>query len=260
MRTPRLAVLLFVIGTAPLDAGCAGTRSTHAPAATPSALMGGVPGRLTLAASGAPPAAPALEAGALTDVPPERLDFFEVSLVCPAAPKIGCGGRARPALLALLGDRRVTGAWLNEPGTRIAVAWRDPRETMSTDELDDLLIPNGLTTQTVQVDARRELLSTRSNTRWYDSQSVQVLSDHEARIIAARLVKRLAARTALTARQQEQLPEPIAEVFRNRFRRKDDADLKDQLHAAVGRYLDASSLTAFDEVFALGYRPLPGEE
>lgn len=194
------------------------------------------------------------------DVPPEGLDFFEVALVCPAAPKIGCGSRARPALLALVGDRRVIGAWLNEAGTRIAIAWRDPRETMTTDELDDLLIPNGLTTQSVQVDGRRELLSTRRTTRWYDSESVQALSDHEAQIIAARLVKRLAARTALTERQQEQLREPIAEVFRSRFRRKDDGDLKGQLRLVVGRYVDANTLSAFDEIFAAGYRPLPGED
>lgn len=260
MHTRRLVVLLFVVGAAPLDLGCARTSSTHGPVATPSTSTAGTRGRLTRRFQTRTPAAPAREAVALADVRAEQLDFFEVALVCPAAPKIGCGSRARPALLALLADRRVTGAWLNEAGTRIAIAWRDPRETMSTGELDDLLIPNGLTTQSVQVDGRRELLSTRSNTRWYDSESVQALSDHEAQIIAVRLVKRLAARTVLTERQQEQLPEPIAEIFRSRFRRKDEGDLKDQLQAAIARYGGASILTAFDEVFALGYRPMPGEE
>ena len=64
----------------------------------------------------------------------------------------------------------------------------------------------------------------------------------------------------MTERQREQLSEPIAEVFRSRFRREDDGDLNEQLRLVVGRYVDATTLRAFDEIFAAGYRPLSGED
>ena len=59
-----------------------------------------------------------------TNIPPDRISFYEVPLVCPAAPEIGCGSRSKPILLQLEREEAVAEAWLNRPGTVIAVVWK----------------------------------------------------------------------------------------------------------------------------------------
>lgn len=196
----------------------------------------------------------------LRNVREERLDFFEVALVCPAAPKIGCGGRAKPALRALLGHHRIEAAWLNESGTRIAIAWRNASERLSLDDLDDLLTPHGLSVRAIGRDARDGLLAAAKSTRWYDSESVDELSDREAAIIGARFVSRIAARTPLTEQQRSQLSRAISDVFRARFRGERHGDIGDLLREAVKAYVDGAVARALDDAIALGHRPVEGEE
>src|SRR5882672_7314968 len=59
-----------------------------------------------------------------TIISPERLTFYEVPLVCPAAPEIGCGSRSKPILLQLERENTVAEAWLNRPGTILAIVWK----------------------------------------------------------------------------------------------------------------------------------------
>ena len=59
-----------------------------------------------------------------TNIPPDRVSFYEAPLVCPAAPEIGCGSRSKPILLQLEQEQSVAEAWLNRPGTVIAVVWK----------------------------------------------------------------------------------------------------------------------------------------
>src|SRR6266436_10087542 len=54
-----------------------------------------------------------------------RLSFYEVPLVCPAAPQIGCGSASKPLLLELEHGGAVSEAWLNRAGTILAVIWPD---------------------------------------------------------------------------------------------------------------------------------------
>src|SRR5687768_6562465 len=54
---------------------------------------------------------------------PHYVTFYEVQLVCPAAPGIGCGSAAKPLLLELEANRGVREAWLNRKGNIIAVVW-----------------------------------------------------------------------------------------------------------------------------------------
>src|SRR5262245_6392697 len=57
-------------------------------------------------------------------VSPKQITFYEVPLVCPAAPEIGCGSRSKPILLQLEQERTVSEAWLNRPGTIVAIVWK----------------------------------------------------------------------------------------------------------------------------------------
>ena len=62
------------------------------------------------------------------------ITFYETPLVCGAAPEIGCGSRAKPALLELEKNPAVKEAWLNRPGTVIAVVWKDKDQTAAVAE------------------------------------------------------------------------------------------------------------------------------
>jgi len=192
-------------------------------------------------------------------VPAKRLTFYQVDLVCRAAPKIGCGGRAKPVLHALLAEPRVEGAWLNEAGTRLAIGWKDARRAMGAEELDKALEERGLKAHEVTGEDRAKLFAAlRSG--WYDVDSLDELSHQEAGIIARRLVKRLAARTELTASRQAELRTAIEQAFRARFEKKLKDDGDERVLSATKSYLNPSELARFREVLSLGYRPLEGEE
>ncbi len=54
---------------------------------------------------------------------PARIAFFQVPLVCEAAPQIGCGCRTKPLLAALGQHAMVSAAWLQRSGRTLAVQW-----------------------------------------------------------------------------------------------------------------------------------------
>jgi len=192
----------------------------------------------------------------------ERVTFYEVGLVCGAAPKIGCGSRSKPVLLSLIADPHIAGAWLNEAGTRIAIAWRSTQDVLSAEQLDQLLTAAGVSLRSVPENAGGALLTSfQSNGGWFDAGSVDRLSEQEAGIIAARMVKRLAAKTTITQEQSTALRNAIEQACRKRFIDGEGEDLEAQLIAvAKEAHLDTQAVAALREVVALGYRPLPKEE
>src|SRR5437660_11953669 len=64
-----------------------------------------------------------------------RVSFYEVPLVCPAAPQIGCGSASKPLLLECERSDVVSEAWLNRAGTIMAIVWSQqpkPRQRSKT--------------------------------------------------------------------------------------------------------------------------------
>jgi hypothetical protein len=59
----------------------------------------------------------------------EIITFYDVPLVCGAAPAIGCGSRAKPLLIDLEQQTAVEEAWLNRAGTILAIVWSGPIRT-----------------------------------------------------------------------------------------------------------------------------------
>jgi hypothetical protein len=59
----------------------------------------------------------------------ETISFYDVPLVCNAAPEIGCGSRSKPLLLELEHQSAIKEAWLNRTGTIVAIVWRGPERT-----------------------------------------------------------------------------------------------------------------------------------
>jgi hypothetical protein len=54
----------------------------------------------------------------------ETITFYDVPLVCGAAPSIGCGSRAKPLIIDLEQQTQIKEAWLNRTGTIVAIVWR----------------------------------------------------------------------------------------------------------------------------------------
>jgi hypothetical protein len=197
-----------------------------------------------------------------SDVAASRVSFYSAGLVCKAAPKIGCGSKAKPVLLALSGNSHVDGAWLDEAGTRVAIAWKPKMKPLSVDQLNAVIDPYGIVLEPV-VDASRTALVTSfaSNRGWYDSTSVDRLSEQEAGVIAARLVRRIAARAKVDTQQAEQLRAAFERTFRDRFTKNvSTGDMAAQLVSAAEPFVDKQTLVAVRESVDLGYRPLASEE
>ena len=224
---------------------------------------------MALAASGpaetkscAPPATMARAHKKTTDVPIARVTFYEVGLVCKAAPKIGCGSRAKPILVMLGADSRIEGVWLNEAGTRLAVAWKMGSQSLTTEQLAKLLADSEIAVHDVAgVDRPALAASFASNTGWYDASTLDRLSEQEAAVIAARLVRRLSAKTALTVTQKTTLTNAIEKSCLERFTKSTGRELDQQIVAVSKEArLNPLAIAAFREVLALGYRPLPNED
>ena len=52
-----------------------------------------------------------------------NIELFEIALVCPALPSIGCGSEAYPLLCELEKEKSVRSAWLNHTGTILLIDW-----------------------------------------------------------------------------------------------------------------------------------------
>ncbi len=194
-------------------------------------------------------------------IDPERVSFYQIGLVCPAAPKIGCGGHSKPVIVALTKDSHVAGAWINEAGTRLAIGWKSS-EALSSGQIDQIISGFGVAANEVSRDARPKLIgSFHSDSGWFDAASVDHLSEHEAGIIAERLVKRLTSRAAVTPAQQAALRDGMARALRANFIEGDRRDLDQQLIATSrAAKLNRQAVASLREVVALGIYPLPNEE
>jgi hypothetical protein len=92
------------------------------------------------------------------------------------------------------------------------------------------------------------------------------LSEEEAGIIAARLLRRVQAKTPLAETKAATLKRSLADTLKERFLRSPEQPSRvpeqerdDFLKKAVG-YLNETELASLRDAFASGLRPLPGEQ
>src|SRR6266403_5873736 len=143
----------------------------------------------------------------------DRISVFKAPLVCPAARQIGCASASKPILLDLEQQPGVLEAWLNRAGTRIAVVWKlesdaSARRKIVADLKED---------HAIELDGKprdeavNDFLSGKG---WYRGADVDRLSKEEADVIAARLVRRVQAKTALAKDKAEGLQHALADSLR----------------------------------------------
>jgi hypothetical protein len=149
----------------------------------------------------------------VASVTADRVSVFEVPLVCPAAPQIGCGIASKPILLDLERQPGVLEAWLNRAGTRIAVVWRSDSNAETRRKVAAGLKEDRGTE--LEGKAREETVTDfLSGKGWYHGTDVDRLSEEEAAVIAARLVRWVQAKTGLPKDKAEGMQRAFSDLLR----------------------------------------------
>jgi hypothetical protein len=195
---------------------------------------------------------------------PDRVSIFKVSLQCPAAPQIGCGSASKPILLQLERDPAVEQAWLNRAGTLMAVVWKSQPNAQTQQDVASRLKRAGCCARDaaineVQGEARNQALKEfQSGHGWYRGADVDRLSEEEAGIIAARLVRRVEAKTALPKNKAERLRDVLAVALRKCFMEARGQE-KLPVRQIAGDLLDEKQIAILEQAINEGVRPLPNE-
>jgi len=191
-----------------------------------------------------------------------RISVFKAPLVCPAAPQIGCGSASKPILLDLERQAGVLEAWLNRAGTIIAVVWKpesnaETRRNVATELKEDHAVE-------MQGKSRDEAVKDfLSGKGWYRGADVDRLSEEEAGIIAARLVRWVRAKTALAKDKAEGLQRAVEDTLRKDLTGKSTGP--NRLEDVAREYLDQEQIKILKEAIKdevaieNGERPVPKE-
>ena len=194
--------------------------------------------------------------------PADRISVFKAPLVCPAAPQIGCGSASKPILLELQRQPGVLEAWLNRAGTRIAVVWKPESDA----ETRRKVVAELKEDHAIELDGKprdeavKDFLSGKG---WYHGADVDRLSEEEADIIAARLVRWVQAKSALTKEKAEGLQHALSDTLRKDLTGKCTGP--NRLEDVARDYLDQDQIRilkdAIKEEVAIenGERPVPNE-
>ena len=188
----------------------------------------------------------------------DRLAFYDIALTCSSAPKLGCGSRAKRVLATLTADTRLAAAWVNEAGTRLVIAWTRAGAPLTSDQLNEILVPHGLAVNGTDDKSRTDLLASfRTNQGWFDSATIDELSRKESGVIADRLVRRMAKHVPVTKTQSASLVKAIMDSCWDRGGCQVEEDIESIAQQAK---LDRAGATALREAVALGYPPVENEE
>jgi hypothetical protein len=141
------------------------------------------------------------------------ITFYETPLVCNAAPEIGCGSRAKPALLELEKNPAVKEVWLNRPGTVIAIVWKDKAKTENV--VKPILDENNISfTELKESEIASYKQTFRKSNLWYRGADVDKLSLEEASTIAQSAIKPALDNKLITSVEAEKIRSEIEAYFR----------------------------------------------
>src|SRR5881409_235683 len=201
-------------------------------------------------------------ADATAELTAERVSVFKAPLVCPAAPQIGCGSASKPILLDLEKQPGVLEAWLNRTGTIIAVVWK-PESDAETRRNVTAELKEDHATELEGKSRDNAVKDFLSGKGWYRGADVDRLSEEEADIIAARLVRWVQAKTALPKDKAEELQHAFSDTLRKDLTGKSVGP--NRLEDVAREYLDQEQIKILkdaikDEVaIENGERPPPNE-
>ena len=194
----------------------------------------------------------------MATVAADRISVFKVPLVCPAAPQIGCGSASKPTLLDLEKQPGVIEAWLNRAGTRIAIVWKADSDAETRRKVAAGL-REGHATELDRKSRDETVADFLSGKGWYRGSDVDRLSEEEAGIIAARLVKRVQTKGTLPNDKAERLRQVLTDSFRKMFTQGQDQNAL-SVQELAGDFLDEKQIVLLKEAIQEGVRPLPEDD
>ena len=139
----------------------------------------------------------------------EIITFYDVPLVCGAAPAIGCGSRAKPLLIDLEQQTAIEEAWLNRAGTIVAIVWSGPART---DAVAKPIFERHEIQYRERCDDRQTAASFRND--WFRGAEVDRLSLEEAREIAETSVSAAAREALVSVEEAAWIKSDIESYFR----------------------------------------------
>ena len=143
----------------------------------------------------------------------ENVSFYKVPLVCGAAPEIGCGSRAKPALLELERNPAVQEAWLNRPGTMLAIVWKGSEQTKEVAK--PILDSNSISFEELSDNEARGYQATfRKPNAWFRGADVDELSREEAETIANSSVKLALEKGIITQPEADSIKKNVTAYFK----------------------------------------------
>ena len=139
----------------------------------------------------------------------EIITFYDVPLVCGAAPAIGCGSRAKPLLIDLEQQTAIEEAWLNRAGTIVAIVWSGPART---DAVAKPIFERHEIQYRERCDDRQTAASFRND--WFRGAEVDRLSLEEAREIAETSVSAAERERLVSEEEAARIKSEIEAYFR----------------------------------------------
>lgn len=141
----------------------------------------------------------------------QTITLYGVSLVCGAAPAIGCGSRAKPLLLDLELQPAIKEAWLNRTGTKVAIVWRGPAQM---EEVGRPFFERHEVHYTGRDTGDYNTEPFRDEKAWFRGTEVDRLSQEEAREIAETAVKPAMKARLISVEEAAQIKSDIEAYFR----------------------------------------------
>jgi len=118
-----------------------------------------------------------------TETVDETITFYEVPLVCGAAPEIACGSRVKPLFIDTEKEEQIKESWSNRPGTVIAIVWNGESDEKL---IQSLFKKHGIEAKLIFDDKEieKQTASLKGKDKWYEGMEVDQLSLEEAGVIA----------------------------------------------------------------------------
>lgn len=194
------------------------------------------------------------------------VSFYEVPLACPAARGLGCGSAAKPVLQALEKKSSIQEAWLDHPGTTLAIVWKKNAMAGSRSaEIQSVTDDRGIALHEITGERREaSLTSFASRTGWYRGSQVDRLSEEEAGVIIDRLLRRAMATEPTISDKADSLRPALLKVIREQLTGCTSTQCRDDCHKKLTEIarqnLNDREFRALMEAEKQGYRPVGDEQ
>ena len=201
-----------------------------------------------------------------TTIPGNLVSFYEVPLACPAARGLGCGSAAKPALQALEKKTSIQEAWLDHPGTTLAIVWnKDAKGDLRSADIQSVADDRGIALHELTGERRNAaLVSFASRNGWYRGSEVDRLSEEEAGVIVDRLLRRAAAKEPTIAGKADSVKSSLTKAIRDEFiactSTQCREDAKKKLREIAHQKLNDREFRALMDAEREGYRPIGDEK